>query len=491
VLERKLQNWREWSFAMDWAAGLLLISVTMAYLGHFGSDWESFLQRITGYPFRIEGIDHLRGEAWLIGVILVNSLIGLRLSGFYRIDLKGDLSSIAWRVGRGLLLGSGLAALFYFFFGITSVNRSLLFLYTGLFFVWLVPKEWLFRRYLRHRYLYRRPAAAILIGPPGECRNFAQSLAQTDGAGLNIRQEMDPSWSAYDENPSKRQADLGSDKRMPFGQLRALLSSGGIDLILVTPGVEATAVQEVLQAADEQGVECWVLPPLPANSDRRVEVDNFSGRPVLIWKSTAHYEQKLALKRIFDLSLTLLLLLPTAFLLFIAMIGIRATSKGPLLFRQKRTGWRGRPFTIYKLRTMNLPKPGSCAPPTPVNEIKGPVFKNREDPRVFPFARWLRRFSIDELPQVWNVLRGDMSLVGPRPFPEEETRRFEDFRHHRRHSVLPGMTGLWQVSGRSSIEDFEEWVRLDLEYIDRWSLWLDLKIILRTIPAVLRARGAS
>lgn len=125
-----------------------------------------------------------------------------------------------------------------------------------------------------------------------------------------------------------------------------------------------------------------------------------------------------------------------------------------------------------------------------VNEHSGPVFKVQNDPRVSRIGVMLRRYSLDELPQLWNVLRGDMSLVGPRPLPVDETRRFESFRDRRRLSVLPGLTGLWQVSGRSDILDFAEWVRLDLEYIDQWSLWLDLRILLKTIPVVLSGQGA-
>ena len=126
-----------------------------------------------------------------------------------------------------------------------------------------------------------------------------------------------------------------------------------------------------------------------------------------------------------------------------------------------------------------------------MNEMRGPVFKVTGDPRITPLGKWLRRFSLDELPQLVNVLRGEMSLVGPRPLPVDEVRRFNDLAHRRRLSVKPGLTCLWQVSGRNEIVDFRDWVRLDLEYIDNWSLWLDFKILLRTLPAVFRATGAK
>ena len=126
-----------------------------------------------------------------------------------------------------------------------------------------------------------------------------------------------------------------------------------------------------------------------------------------------------------------------------------------------------------------------------MNEMTGPVFKVTSDPRVTPVGKWLRKFSLDELPQLFNILRGEMSIVGPRPLPVDETKRINDAAHRRRLSVKPGLTCLWQVSGRNEISNFSEWVRLDLEYIDNWSLWLDIKIILRTFPAVFRGSGAK
>jgi len=126
-----------------------------------------------------------------------------------------------------------------------------------------------------------------------------------------------------------------------------------------------------------------------------------------------------------------------------------------------------------------------------MNEMSGPVFKITKDPRITPLGKWLRKYSLDELPQLFNVLRGEMSLVGPRPLPVDEVKRFNDLAHRRRLSVKPGLTCLWQVSGRNEISDFKDWVRLDLEYIDNWSIWLDLLILLRTIPAVLAGTGAK
>ncbi|MCW0217166.1 MAG: sugar transferase, partial [Prosthecobacter sp.] len=175
----------------------------------------------------------------------------------------------------------------------------------------------------------------------------------------------------------------------------------------------------------------------------------------------------------------------------VAMIGIRLASPGPIFFRQERSGHYGKPFRMWKFRTMHADAESRREELETWNEMTGPVFKISTDPRIFAFGRWLRRMSIDELPQLLNVLRGEMSLVGPRPLPVYEIQKIEKHAQRRRLSVKPGLTCLWQVTGRNGIRNFEEWVALDLQYIDNWSLWLDLKILLKTLPAVLRGVGAS
>ncbi|MEO6875011.1 MAG: sugar transferase, partial [Opitutaceae bacterium] len=169
---------------------------------------------------------------------------------------------------------------------------------------------------------------------------------------------------------------------------------------------------------------------------------------------------------------------------------VKLTSPGPAIYRQIRAGLNGRPFPMLKFRSMTSHAESQQAELAARNEMRGPVFKVANDPRVTPLGRFLRRHSLDELPQLWNVLRGEMSLVGPRPLPVEEVIRFDNDTDRRRLSVKPGLTCLWQISGRNDIADFADWVRLDLAYIDQWSLWLDFKILLATIPAALFGRGA-
>lgn len=197
---------------------------------------------------------------------------------------------------------------------------------------------------------------------------------------------------------------------------------------------------------------------------------------------------KLAVKRVIDLlgaTLALVLLAPI-FLISAAAVGL--TSKGPILFSQRRTGEHGRTFSLHKFRSMQCDAEEERETLNHLNESDGPVFKIRDDPRLTSVGWFIRRTSIDELPQLWNVLRGDMSLVGPRPPIPDEVEEYSEW-ESQRLTVKPGITGLWQVSGRAEL-DFETWVRMDIEYIEEWSLWLDIKLLAKTIPAVLSGRGA-
>lgn len=195
----------------------------------------------------------------------------------------------------------------------------------------------------------------------------------------------------------------------------------------------------------------------------------------------------LAAKRAIDLVGAAVLLLLLAPVLLAAAVAVKVDTRGPLLFRQRRTGWRGKEFHILKLRTMRVGSEKMRKAMAARNESDGHLFKVRDDPRVTAVGRWLRRYSLDELPQLINVLKGQMSLVGPRPLPVEDSAFTGEAR--RRLQVRPGLTGLWQVSGRSELA-WEDALRLDLQYVDTWSVKQDLAILLRTLPAVLRGDGA-
>ena len=218
--------------------------------------------------------------------------------------------------------------------------------------------------------------------------------------------------------------------------------------------------------------------------------DELDGDSHITAYSGSRYGWPSLVKRGLDVMVSFILLVLLSPLLVAVALAIKFTSKGPVLFLQERVGLNKRRFLIYKFRTM-VPNADKLLPDLELlNEVSGPVFKIKNDPRMTPIGRLLRRASIDELPQLFNVLQGDMSLVGPRPLPVRDYEGFNEDWQRRRFSIRPGITCLWQVNGRSSIS-FEKWMQLDLEYIDQWSLWLDFKILARTVPAVLRGSGAA
>ena len=277
-------------------------------------------------------------------------------------------------------------------------------------------------------------------------------------------------------------------------ELRALLERGlqaePIDeIVFAVTRKKLDEMKQIFLYCEELGIRARVAMNFFQNRVARIEIEQLEGIPFLTFTTTPSDETQLAFKRLLDIAVSsALLLLATPVILFAALC-IKLTSPGSVLFKQQRVGLNGRSFTLYKFRTMIADAHERRCEVDHLNEMNGPVFKMKGDPRVTPIGRVLRKFSLDELPQLWNVLKGDMSLVGPRPPIPEEVASYHRW-HRRRLSMKPGLTCLWQISGRNEI-DFDRWMQLDLQYIDNWSPGLDLKILLRTIPAVLSGRGAS
>jgi exopolysaccharide biosynthesis polyprenyl glycosylphosphotransferase len=250
-------------------------------------------------------------------------------------------------------------------------------------------------------------------------------------------------------------------------------------------------VTDAIQACEEEGIEVWLSSGFIETSVAQMKVETFGGSPILIFRSTPDSSWQLLAKAVLDRTVAAAILVLAAPLFGLIALAVRLTSPGPVFFSQERSGLYGRPFRMYKFRSMISNAEQNRQELQQLNEMSGPVFKITDDPRVTRVGRWLRAWSLDELPQLWNVLFGKMSLVGPRPLPVYETLAMSENAQRRRLSVKPGITCLWQVSGRNNVTDFKDWVRMDLEYIDRWSLWLDLQILLKTVPAVLLRKGAK
>jgi exopolysaccharide biosynthesis polyprenyl glycosylphosphotransferase len=293
-----------------------------------------------------------------------------------------------------------------------------------------------------------------------------------------------------DRRSPSRAPTFGRFQRLgAIADIPALVESERIDEIIVAlPGSAHQQVWPVVTMCELSGVGLKLVPDLFEMSLSRVNIDDIAGIPLLAVKEKSARRAGRVMKRCLDVlvgSVTLLVGLP---ILAILAILIKLDSAGPILIRQERVGRNGRHFYCWKLRTMHVGADSLLAVLQTDNEANGPIFKMRKDPRVTRVGRYLRRLSLDELPQAWNVVCGEMSLVGPRPPLPHEVTRYEPWQL-RRLETTPGITGLWQVSGRSDLA-FDEMVMMDITYIDTWSLGLDLKILFRTVSAVLAARGA-
>ena len=277
---------------------------------------------------------------------------------------------------------------------------------------------------------------------------------------------------------------LGSIEDLPL-----LLERHVVDeVIFCVSARELDRVSEAIAETELRGINSRLVADFVDLKIAHTEVGYLNGVPILTFAALPQSASDLMIKRLLDVVLASVSLVVASPVMALITAAIKLDSQGPVLFTQERVGQNGRRFTLYKFRTMAAGTDGVLAELQQRNEMNGPVFKLRRDPRVTRAGRFLRRWTLDELPQLWNVLRGEMSLVGPRPPLPHEVAQYETWQR-RRLSMKPGMTGLWQISGRNEI-DFDEWMRLDLTYIDNWSVKEDLRILARTLPAVISGRGA-
>jgi exopolysaccharide biosynthesis polyprenyl glycosylphosphotransferase len=267
-----------------------------------------------------------------------------------------------------------------------------------------------------------------------------------------------------------------------------LVSSGAECVFVAASAVDGEDLKAIAKAVRLSGVEVRITATLPEVLASRLTVQPLGGLAALSLQPVRLSGGQVIAKFTFDILVAGCLALVLSPLLAAIAIGVKLSSPGPVLFRQRRIGLRGRPFTMMKFRTMRIGADRDVASLRTEHQVQDVMFKMRDDPRVTRVGRWLRRFSLDELPQLFNVIRGDMSLVGPRPALPEEVARYEDW-HLDRLEVPPGITGLWQISGRADLS-FDECVQLDLFYIENWSLAYELFILAKTIPVLLSQRGA-
>ena len=273
-------------------------------------------------------------------------------------------------------------------------------------------------------------------------------------------------------------------------QLEEILTSRVIDEVLIALPIKScyNQIQQAIHTCEQVGIECKYLSDIFQVSLAKPRFERHQQHPLVSMKMASD-DYRLLIKRAMDIAGACAALIGLSPLLLLAALAVRLTSSGPAIFTQQRHGFGKRRFKMYKFRTMVQNAEALQSQLEDKNEAQGPIFKIKNDPRITPIGRFLRKTSIDELPQLINVLLGDMSLVGPRPMSERDVALFSEARLMRRFSVKPGLTCLWQINGRSNT-NFDFWISQDLQYIDNWSLGLDLAILLKTVPAVVKGKGA-
>jgi exopolysaccharide biosynthesis polyprenyl glycosylphosphotransferase len=448
-------------------ACLFAVAFWLAYVLRANPDVVDLL----GLP-KIDQADRYE-YVWMYLLLIPAAPMILEAQGFYNRPVLCSRATTAWLLFKSCAATTLGLVLMLFLFQIVIARWIIIWFGCISFGLVFLKEELLLMRVRSKVGEAQNRRRFILVGTAEETMRLRREMKALGTTGIDVVAELNLSTS-----PVERLVEMLHD-----------YSVNGV--ILSGNRAYFEQVDTAIRTCELEGVEVWLVADFFKTQICRTSLDDFLGKPVLVFRSTPDASWQSVTKQLIDFCGALTLLIVTIpFFLIIAVL-IKLTSPGPIFFRQQRSGLNGRPFMLYKFRTMVTNAEQLKHELAAMNEMSGPVFKVTNDPRVTPLGRWLRKFSLDELPQLFNVLRGEMSLVGPRPLPVDEVKRFNDLAHRRRLSVKPGLTCLWQVSGRNNVKDFKDWVRLDLEYIDNWSLWLDFTILCRTVPVVLVGTGAK
>ncbi|HEY0368129.1 MAG TPA: sugar transferase [Chthoniobacterales bacterium] len=419
-------------------------------------------------------IDPFSNYHWLVIVVMAFGPILLDLQGYY----ASPVTKTAWRsfrqIVQAMLSLSIVVSACVIFLRLPLANRTVPLLFIAFGTVVLLIKERIVVGSIRRRAERGELRERVLLaGAPEDIAALEKSFTPEQRLLMEITERIDI-------------------EKQPLSDLVEALHRHSVGRVVFAAGhTQLNLVEQAIGACEVEGVPAWLVADFIQTSIAKPDFDIFAGRPMLVFRSTPEVSWALLLKRVIDWVGAFIALIVLAIPMLLIAIIIRATSQGSAIFKQQRAGKHGKPFTMYKFRSMSDDAEQRHADLLPFNQMTGPVFKIENDPRITPFGRWLRRTSFDETPQLFNVLMGNMSLVGPRPLPLYEVERFENTAQRRRLSVKPGLTCLWQVRGRNEVRDFRDWVKLDLEYIDKWSLGLDFKILIRTVPTVVFGLGAK
>jgi exopolysaccharide biosynthesis polyprenyl glycosylphosphotransferase len=420
----------------------------------------------------------------LLWVILLLWSVLFYMTGVYRIWRGIGFWKELWQIVKALALASLFLGFAVFALKFHFVSRIFIFLFTASDLVFLLVA----RRFIRDLILaanrkIERYQRILIVGTGERAVSLVQNIEKHKDLGFRILGFLSTGAEAPTlKIPAASMMGKAAD-------LSALLEREVVDEVLFAVGQEELKnMEDLFLLCEERGITARLAVNFFPHVIAKTHLEELEGVPLLTFSTTPKNELLLLIRRILDFLGSLSLISIFSPLLLLMSLLIRLEGPGPIIYRQVRCGLNGRKFILFKFRSMI---PGAEAQRdrlTSHNMMNGPVFKMKNDPRVTRVGRVLRKTSMDELPQLFNVLKGDMSFVGPRPPIPEEVEKYEGWQR-RRLSMKPGITGLWQVSGRNQI-DFKDWMKLDLQYIDNWSLWLDVKILLKTIPVVLFGKGA-
>jgi exopolysaccharide biosynthesis polyprenyl glycosylphosphotransferase len=472
------------AFLLAYAA----VPVVQGWLAPGGALYQPWLERLAPASGVLPPVGDL---LWVLLTTTVASLLCIELTGGYRRLVDQSYARLVLTSLGAPLVGLSLITLALFALKSPGDSRLFIFLFVAFSSLGLGVYRILFRIYfLRRRNAGYYAKNVVLIGAPSGIEWMARYFA---GNPATVEHRL-MGYMAVDEGGAQRALN-GVPCLGHVEQIGDMLISRPIhEVIVVHPTAGGDWIEQVIRDCDYMGVLLRIVPEALLLGERRVLQTLYPFEPLhlpAVVLAPPHLDSHaLFIKRMFDIvvSAVLLVLLLPVFALIALAIKI-TTPDLPVFYQWRVVGRNGVDFVGYKFTTMYPDADQRKAALMAQNEMSGPVFKIKNDPRVTPMGRFLRKYSLNELPQIWSVLKGDMSLVGPRPAFRHELERYE-FWHKRKLSIRPGITCLWQVSGRNKISNFDDWVRLDLEYIDNWSLWLDVKILARTAWAVVAGTGS-
>jgi exopolysaccharide biosynthesis polyprenyl glycosylphosphotransferase len=455
---------------------LINVALAIAYWIRYELQWLRAVDPAFLVPFSV----FIPFALILTGLLL----LVYRREGLYRLRQGTSWFDELYAIINGTTTGIVIMVVLVFISRPTFYSR-LIFFYAGALIIVLLSLSRLAKnawvRNMRRRGI--GVARAIIVGVGEVGRTVMRTMVAHPDLGYEIV-------GFVDDDPVKGTTNIGRFKALgSLDRLAALIQDEAIDEVIITlPWQYHRKIMAIMAQCERENVRARIVPDLFQMTLSRMSITEMRGIPVIGVKHVRISALVRLLKRGVDIVFSLLVLGITAPLMALIVLAIKLDSPGPVLFRQARVGKGGRPFTLYKFRSMAIGADEQKELLRDLNEADGPIFKIKGDPRVTRMGRCLRRLSLDELPQFYNVLRGDMSIIGPRPPLPEEVSQYQPW-HMRRLEIAPGITGLWQVSGRSELP-FDEMALLDIYYVEQWSPALDLKILLRTIPSVLFGDGA-